>query len=120
MRSANVSSVLCDPLSLCLNTKVVLALAKELPKERKFTLILDRGFTSPLLLHKLSQMGHGATGTMLRTRKHYPKEELKLPEGAKAGDYVARACDNTGMIATVWKDKRPVYFLSTAKGSDLF
>ena len=101
---------------LGLNTNVVLQLAKELPAHRKFTLILDRGFTSPILLHKLSEMGHGATGTIMRSRKHYPSRELKLPADAKVGEYVAKACESTGMVATVWKDKRPVYFLSTAAG----
>jgi Transposase IS4 len=99
-----------------LHTNVVLELAQGLPKNLSFNLILDRGFTSPLLLQKLRELGYGATGTCMPNRKFYPKAELVLNKNAKHGDYIARVANNPGMVAVVWQDKKPVHFLSTCVG----
>lgn len=98
-----------------LKTSVVLDLVSSLPKTKKYDLILDRGFTSPVLLKKLLQRGLTATGTCLRSRKYFPKN-LKLPKTANQGELKAMVCEKNKMIALVWKDKKPVHFLSTAKG----
>ena len=97
-----------------LHTNVVLDLARDLPTGLNFTLILDRGFTSPLLLSQLSEMGHGATCTCIPNRKHYPKKDLVLKKNARQGESKAMVCEENGMLAVVWKDKRPVHFLTTA------
>lgn len=48
-----------------MTANIVLDLARSLPKDLKFTITLDRGFTSPILLYELRKLGHGATCTML-------------------------------------------------------
>jgi hypothetical protein len=45
-----------------LNTNVVLNMVNTLPPGLNYSITLDRGFTSPLLLHELRKRGHGATG----------------------------------------------------------
>ena len=51
-----------------LHTNVVLDLAEGLPKHLSFNLVLDRGFTSPILLQKLLKMGHW--GNRCKVRKN--------------------------------------------------
>lgn len=102
-----------------ISTKVVLDLCKDLPVDVSYDIILDRGFTSPLLLQELKKMGHTATGTVISNRKNLPKavDGFSIEDSSIQGDFVARVCKKNEMIALIWKDKRPVHFLSTSKGT---
>lgn len=104
-----------------LHTNVVVELCKGLPFGEKFDIILDRGFTSPVLLEKLRLMGHRATGTVMPNRKFLPKkkEGFELPDNAVQGDFIAFSCTDMEMTAIQWQDKKPVYFLSTSRGEFL-
>jgi hypothetical protein len=99
-----------------LKTKVVLDMVDTLPEDTKYDLVLDRGFTSPILLKKLLEKGHTATGTCMRDRKGFPFQLLNLDKKAEPGSCKAAVCENNKMVALAWMDKKPVYFLSTAKG----
>lgn len=105
-----------------LHTNVVLELCKNLPQGQSFDIVVDRGFTSPLLLKELKSMGHVATGTVLSNRKFLPKKQhgFELTKKTPKGEHIAFSSANNEMVAMIWMDKRPVYFLSTSKGKLLF
>lgn len=103
-----------------LRTGVVLDMVETLPKDKKYDLVLDRGFTSPILLKKLLDMGHTATGTCMRNKKYFPVKLLKLSNKASQGTYKAAVCEKNKMVAVEWMDRKPVPFLSTAKGTSFY
>jgi hypothetical protein len=99
-----------------LKTAVVLDMAKTLPEGRHYDLVLDRGFTSPILLQNLQGMGHTATGTCLTKRVGFPEKLLRLEKKASQGSCKAAVCEKNQMVALAWMDRKPVFFLSTARG----
>lgn len=102
-----------------LHTSVVLDLCRVLPADVGYDIVLDRGFTSPLLLQELKKMGHTATGTVVSNRKNLPKisHGFSLEDDAPRGQFKALVCRKNEQVALIWKDKKPVYFLSTSKGN---
>jgi hypothetical protein len=99
-----------------MHSVVVKQLAETLPAGVGHAAILDRGFTAPLLLRDLAAMGIKATGTCQKNRKQYPKEMLKMPKTAERGTVIAAYNEKEKMLAVVWKDREPVFFLSTMHG----
>ena len=75
----------------------------------------DRYYTSPQLLHCLKLLDTCCTGTCMTNRKGFPKQLVKSKaEGRKLkqGDFEWVRCHTTGIVATRWMDKKPIYFLS--------
>ena len=77
----------------------------------------DNFYTSPILAEYLVSQKTYLCGTMRPNHLGYPSDIVKtnaetqqLPRGSS--DW--RQCQDSGMLVTVWKDKRMVYFLSTA------
>jgi Transposase IS4 len=99
-----------------MHQKMVLHLVDTLPTDRKFSFVLDRGFTSPELLQKLAEKGHGATGTVVTNRIHFPKDLVNLPNKVQAGTWKGAVCENPFMVAISWMDRKPVNLLSTNCG----
>lgn len=99
-----------------MHSVVVRQLAETLPAGVGHAAILDRGFTAPLLLRDLAAMGIKATGTCQKNRKQYPKEMLKMPKTAERGEVIAAYNEKEKMVAVAWKDREPVFFLSTMHG----
>eukprot|EP00898_Chlorokybus_atmophyticus_P006863 jgi/Chlat1/7178/Chrsp57S06834 len=78
--------------------------------------ILDRGFTSPKLLMWLRMQGHSGTGTIVANRVGYPSHLITLDTRAEQGEHRFAIAPHDGLIAVCWKDKKPVFFLSTCHG----
>lgn len=75
-------------------------------------IFLDRGFTSPALVHWLGKQGHGATGTVVSNRKGFPKEEVKLGKKDNQGTVKAQVSVTHNLMAICWKDKNDVSFVT--------
>ena len=71
---------------------------------------MDNYYTSPELYLTLYKKGINACGTARSHRKYYPKD-LKIGKNVEMGYYDYRS--NGPLLATVWKDKLIVNFLST-------
>ena len=71
---------------------------------------MDNYYTSPELFLALYNKEVNACGTARQNRKFFPSE-LKVDRNVIAGCYDFRS--SGPLLATVWKDKRVVYFLST-------
>ncbi|GAQ91128.1 hypothetical protein KFL_007310050 [Klebsormidium nitens] len=99
-----------------LHDMVVRKLGQRVPKDKGHVVILDRGFTGPLPLRALKEENLAATGTCLPNRKMFPKEMLQLNSKAERGTMKAAVCEEDGMVAVAWQDKKPVFFLSTCHG----
>lgn len=71
----------------------------------------DNFFSSISLFQTLYSNKTYACGTIRSNRKYFPKDLLSEANSMGRGKYVYRQCDN--LVATVWKDKKPVTMLST-------
>lgn len=89
---------------------VVVKLVQELWGEG-YHIFTDRFYTAPLLFHWLRSLDLSATGTCNTNRKHFPKELIDKKD-KEQGRSEWRQCKVTGIVATRWTDKRPIYFLS--------
>ena len=99
-----------------LSARVVIGLTKPI---HNFGHIIytDNFYTSPILAKYLASRKTYLCGTMHPNRLGYPADMVKtnaevrrLPRGSS--DW--RQCEDSSMLATAWKDKRMVYYLSTA------
>jgi hypothetical protein len=93
---------------------VVLKLVQSL-WSKGYHIYTDRYYTSPSLLHWLRRLDLSGTGTVMTNRKQFPKQLVKLGAEARAlaqGDSEWLQCHTTGIVATRWTDKKPIYFLS--------
>ncbi|KAJ8873107.1 hypothetical protein PR048_026724, partial [Dryococelus australis] len=70
--------------------------------------LLNKGYSSPNLFHRLFSAGTNICGTVRTNRKPMPKELAK--EKLKVGEAVAYS--STNITAMKWKDKREVSMLS--------
>ena len=68
----------------------------------------DQFYTSPHLLLMLRQVELSGCGTVMSNRKYFPKQIIK-PRVQRAVQ-----CSQTGIVATTWRDRSPIYFLSNA------
>ncbi|GAQ90847.1 hypothetical protein KFL_006920015 [Klebsormidium nitens] len=97
-----------------LHAKMVDILADTLPRDLGHVCILDRGFTAPVVLQSLKAKGFSGTGTCVTNRKQFPAHMLKLDKEAERGTVVAAVEREQGMVAFAWKDRQPVFFVSTS------
>lgn len=103
-----------DLSSFGLATAVVLKLCQPL-YSKGHTIYTDRFYTSPTLLISLRYVGLSGCGTIMTNRKYFPKELVKAKRECKVpGESEWRMCKKTGLVATRWVDKSPIYFLSNA------
>jgi hypothetical protein len=93
---------------------MVMLLADTLTPDLGHVVILDRGFTGPLVLSALQSKGFSATGTCVATRKQFPANMVALERDAERGIVRAAVDKEKGMVALAWKDRQPVYFVSTS------
>lgn len=109
-----------DPL-LGLGESVVLHFSKTIANEFpsfQFSFFFDNFFSSPDLLHKLSLMGFGGTGTLRENRLKNLKLEDKKEFLKKDRGYFTSYYDKeTGQIVTRWKDKKVVTMVSNVYGT---
>ena len=96
---------------------VVLKLAKGLYGQG-YHLYFDRFYTSPNLLHWLRLVDLSGCGTVMTNRKGFPKH-LKVTGKGTQGESEWMQCANTGILATRWCDKKPIYFLSNIHMAEL-
>ena len=89
---------------------IVLKLAKGLYGQG-YHLYFDRFYTSPHLLHWLRLVDLSGCGTVMTNRTGFPKD-LKVRGKGTQGESEWMQCANTGILATRWCDKKPIYFLS--------
>ncbi len=95
---------------LGLGANVVLELIKGLEQNHPH-IYMDNFYTSPSLFLSLYNKEVLACGTCRLNRKHYPKD-LDVKSGkVQSGFYDYRSCGP--LLASVWKDKRIIHFLST-------
>lgn len=92
-----------------LGERVVKHLSKPL-KWKGHHLFFDRYFTSIPLLQNLEVNGIYGCGTINTNRKGFP-HELKNPTFSGRGDTEQLQHDN--LVATAWKDAKPVHIVST-------
>ena len=99
-----------------LGARVVIGLTKPI---HNFGHIIyaDNFYTSPILAKYLASRKTYLCGTMRPNHLSYPADMVKtnaevrrLPRGSSNW----RQCEDSSMLATAWKDKRMVYYLSTA------
>ena len=95
-------------IGLC--SRVVLNLLEGLSNSG-LHLYTDNFYTSPTLFHHLYNRGINACGTARAGRKHFPQELATRATTSNRGHYDYRS--NGELLATVWVDKRTIYFLST-------
>ncbi|XP_033730112.1 piggyBac transposable element-derived protein 4-like [Pecten maximus] len=72
----------------------------------------DNYFTGVKLLEDLHDHGIYACGTCRSNRSGFPKE-FKKPGKMNRGEYKVLQKGESNLVATVWKDKKPVFNLST-------
>jgi hypothetical protein len=102
-----------------LHERMVEELAATLQPRVGHIIILDRGFTGPVVLNKLLGMGFQATGTCVATRKNFPANLVKLPARSERGTVSAAVCEDPEMVAFCWMDKQPVLFVTTSHSLDM-
>ena len=93
---------------------VVLKLVQQL-WSKGYHIYTDRYYRSPALLHWLRMLGLSGTGTYMTNRKGFPKDLVKTQKEGKSlpqGEFEWRQCHKTGIVATRWADKKPIYFIS--------
>jgi len=94
---------------------VVVDLLKDLT-HRGHNLYVDNYYTSVPLFVYLQKQGILCCGTMRSNRKHFPHGLLgKDVKRMERGESRFASCK--ALIALVWKDSKPVYFLSTIHNS---
>ena len=80
-------------------------------RNKGYRLALDRGYSSPRLFEHLARQGVGAVGTVMHTRKGFPKDLVKKKNRCVRGEW--DWLRNQGnLLAVRWCDKAPIYFLS--------
>ena len=77
------------------------------------TVYTDRYYTSPILAHYLRKVGLYFCGTSMTNRKGFPKTLIDQSRKSEQGSYQWQQCQTTGIVATRWMDKRPIYFVLT-------
>ncbi|KAK3105132.1 hypothetical protein FSP39_017843 [Pinctada imbricata] len=92
-----------------LGERVVKHLCKPL-KWKGHHVFFDRFFTSIPLLQNLENNGIYACGTIMSNRRGFPAD-LKNPSFTGRGDAEQRQHEN--LVATAWKDAKPVHIVST-------
>ena len=125
-KSNNLSSAMDGGLT----TRVVLDLVKGL-EEDHIKLFVDNYYTSPSLFMKLYRKGVNACGTLRPNRTHFPKQlviqkgkkmvkvgqkvhnqhRTRKPQKVDRG-YISHRASGP-LLASVWVDKRVIYFLTT-------
>ncbi|XP_070562433.1 piggyBac transposable element-derived protein 4-like [Ptychodera flava] len=95
-----------------LATRVVLQLTKPLAGEG-YTVYTDRFYTSPMLLYSLESRQTYGCGTVMANRKGFPSQLKRDPKDLQHGEMAWLTEEMTDLLATVWQDKKPVYYLST-------
>lgn len=94
-----------------LGERVVLKLVQ--PVEDKYHQVYcDNFFTSVPLFSTLLDRGTYACGTVRSNRKQFPKEMVEQVKSQPRGEHVFRQCGN--LVATAWKDNKPVTMMSTS------
>jgi hypothetical protein len=78
---------------------------------------MDNFFTSVPLFHQLYSQQCYSTGTIRKNKRDYPGDELTEQIKSKSR-YESVSLYSNQLIATVWKDKSDVYFLSSHPESD--
>ena len=74
-------------------------------------LLMDNYYSSPLLFLRLYDKEVGACGTVRAHRKFYPKDVVVKASSVERGFYDYRC--SAPLLASVWKDKRIINFLTT-------
>lgn len=83
-----------------------------------YHLYLDNFYTSVPLTLFLNGHGILCCGTMRANRRFYPREELSAGAKQMKRGEIKWACYK-GLTAMVWKDSKPVYFLSSIHDASL-
>ena len=97
--------------------QIVVGLVKELA-HKGYTLYMDNFYTSVPLAIFLQAQGILCCGTMRANRKHYPAAKLSSNvRGMKRGESVWAS--HKGLLALMWKDRKPVFFLSSAHDASM-
>jgi hypothetical protein len=91
-------------------TDIVLSLTSPY-QQRSHIVYLDRYFTSPALLDELTRRGFRACGTVRKDRVGLPPTFKTVGSGMQKGQLKYWQRGELG--ALVWKDRRPVYMLTT-------
>lgn len=76
-------------------------------------LYTDRYYTSPILAYYLGKLGLRVCGTSMTKVTGFPEELVTRRGEEQQGSYEWLQCQTTGILATRWVDKLPVYFVST-------
>lgn len=97
--------------------QTVLDLAMMLPPTNGYIVHADRFFSTPALVKSLLDEGIFYCGTVKGKNPPigFPRDliiESKKRGRLQQGDYIGRQSDR--IVALAWKDKKPVYFLSSA------
>ena len=101
------SSLSSGDFGLC--SRVVLELL-DCPEDQRPKVYMDNYYTSPELFLALYNKKVNACGTIRSNRKYYPNE-LKVDKNISVGYCDFKPSDP--ILASVWKDKRIIHFLST-------
>ena len=97
-----------------LATAVVLKLCQPL-FDKGHIIYTDRFYTSATLLKSLRHVGLSCCGTVMTNRKFFPTQLVKPKSQCKVpGESEWVQCKKSGIVATRWVDKSPIYFLSNA------
>jgi len=95
-----------------LGHNVVMKLSEEMHHSHRHV-YFDNYFTGVPLLRSLLEKGLYACGTIRQNRKEFPRELHKPRDVKQRGDSKTLQKGTSNLTATVWKDKRLVYTLST-------
>ncbi len=95
-----------------LATRVVLELSEPI-SNHGYQLYMDRFYTSFALLYHLQRRQIYACGTAMTNRCNFPRALVRRERDTVRGDYDWLMCHTTGILATVWRDTKLVYYLST-------
>ena len=80
-------------------------------EHRGYKLSVDNFHTGVPLFLKLSEMGIQACGAIRSNRKFYPSELVQEAKQLNQGQFTWKTFGT--LVAMVWKDRKPVYFLSS-------
>jgi hypothetical protein len=100
--------------SLGVTGNLVVRLVHEL-QGQNYTIFTDRFYTSVKLAEYLMNLDIQLCGTAMTNRKDFPKALIKKNNEIAKGESVILF--NGKVAALVWKDKRPIYFVSSVYGN---
>ena len=80
-------------------------------EHRGYKLYVDNFCTGVPLILKLSEVGIQSYGTIRTNQKFYPSELVQEAKQVNQGQFTWKTFDT--LVAMVWKDHKPVYFLSS-------